>query len=89
MIAKAIANFLFELGMLKRQKHTGFALAGVRQLDSLADHTARAALIGYILAELEGVDAQKVAKNISGPLARALSLKTLTGWRRRCQLENF
>jgi len=55
-----IANFLFELAMLKRQKHNGFALAGVRELDSLADHTARAALIGYILAEMEGVDAGKV-----------------------------
>lgn len=61
MTAKTIANFLFELGMLKRQKHTGFALAGVRNLDSLADHTVRSIFIGYILAELEVVDAQKVA----------------------------
>jgi putative hydrolase of HD superfamily len=56
-----IANFLFELAMLKLQKHNGFALAGVRQLDSLADHTVRAALIGYLLAELEKADAGKVA----------------------------
>ncbi|MEK9165333.1 MAG: HD domain-containing protein [Patescibacteria group bacterium] len=61
MTVKTIANFLFELGMLKRQKHSGFALAGVRNLDSLADHTVRAIFIGYILAELEGADSNKVA----------------------------
>lgn len=61
MIVKKIINFLFELGMLKRQKHSGFALAGVRELDSLADHTARAALVGYVLAEMEGADSNKVA----------------------------
>lgn len=58
---KNITNFFFELGMLKRQKHTGFALAGVKNLDSLADHTCRAALIGYILADLEGADPFKTA----------------------------
>ena len=46
--------------MLKRQKHTGFALAGARELDSLADHTVRASLIGYVLAELEGANPDKV-----------------------------
>lgn len=56
-----LTNLLFELSMLKRQKHSGFALAGARDLDSLADHTVRAALIGYILAELEGVNPEKVA----------------------------
>ncbi|HBH46330.1 MAG TPA: hypothetical protein DDX47_03120 [Candidatus Jacksonbacteria bacterium] len=56
-----LTNFLFELAMLKRQKHTGYAVAGVKELDSLADHTARAALIGYILADLEKADADKVA----------------------------
>lgn len=58
---KNITNFLFELSMLKRQPHSGFALAGVKNLDSLADHTCRAALIGYILADLEGADPFKTA----------------------------
>lgn len=39
-----IANFFFELGMLKREKHNGFKLVGVHNdLGSLADHTMRAA----------------------------------------------
>lgn len=59
---KEITNFFFELGMLKRQKHLGFALAGVsNDLRSLADHTARAAIIAYILADLEKADPEKTA----------------------------
>lgn len=56
-----IADFFFELGMLKRQKHNGMAIAGVRNLDSLADHTARTAIIAYVLAEMEGANAEKTA----------------------------
>ncbi|MDZ7798741.1 MAG: HD domain-containing protein [Patescibacteria group bacterium] len=60
--SKKITDFFFELGMLKRQKHCGFALAGVsNNLRSLADHTARAAVMAYILAELEGVNPEKTA----------------------------
>lgn len=51
---KKIVDFFFELGMLKRQKHNGATLAGVQHPDSLADHTVRAAIIAYILAEMEG-----------------------------------
>lgn len=60
---KPIANFFYELGMLKRQLHVGPTLAGALpvELDSLSDHTTRAALIGYILAGLEGVNSEKVA----------------------------
>ena len=57
-----IANFFFELGMLKREKHNGFKLVGVHHdLGSLADHTMRASLIGAVLASFEGVDVNKVA----------------------------
>lgn len=58
---KKITDFFFELGMIKRQKHNGAAIAGVRNPDSLADHTARAAIIAYILAEMEGADSEKTA----------------------------
>lgn len=59
---KKITDFFFELGMLKRQKHNGTAIAGVRNPDSLADHTARTAIVAYILAEMEGdVDSEKTA----------------------------
>ncbi|MFH1565305.1 MAG: HD domain-containing protein [bacterium] len=57
-----ITDFFFELGMLKRQKHNGTAIAGVRSPDSLADHTARTAIIAYILAKMEGdADSEKTA----------------------------
>lgn len=58
---KRIVNFFFELGMLKRGKHQGVCLAGVTHPDSLADHSARASLIAYILAFLEGADSEKCA----------------------------
>jgi putative hydrolase of HD superfamily len=56
---KKIADFFFELGMLKRQKHYGQTLAGVKEVDSLADHTVRAAAIAYILADLEEANPEK------------------------------
>ena len=62
MNSNKIANFFFELGMMKREKHQGFAIAGVHHdMGSLADHTCRAALIGSILAQMEGADVNKVA----------------------------
>lgn len=61
-------NFIFELNQLKREYHRGFMLAGVRQPDTIAEHSLRAAQIGYILACMENertgeekVNAEKVA----------------------------
>ncbi len=57
-----IVNYIFELGQLKRQKHSGYLHAGVTNPASVAEHAFRAAQIGYILAEMEGdADPQKVA----------------------------
>lgn len=61
MDIKGIVNFIFEIGQLKRQVHSGFQLCGVRQPASIAEHSLRAAQIGYILAEMEGADPEKVA----------------------------
>jgi putative hydrolase of HD superfamily len=49
-----ICNFIFELGQLKRIKHEGWKLLGDSNPESVADHSLRAAQIGFILAELEG-----------------------------------
>ncbi len=51
---KKITNFIFELSQLKRQRHIGFQLAGVKNPDTVAEHALRAAQIGYILASMEG-----------------------------------
>lgn len=57
-----IVNFIFELGQLKRQKHTGFYHAGVLNPSSVAEHAFRAAQIGYVLAVMEGdANPEKVA----------------------------
>jgi putative hydrolase of HD superfamily len=45
----AIVNFLFEAGMLKKTPRTGYQFLGSGQ-ESVADHSFRMALIGYILA---------------------------------------
>lgn len=52
---KNILNFIFELGQLKKIRHDGFRLAGVDNgnLPSVAEHSLRAAQIGFILAKME------------------------------------
>lgn len=50
---KNIANFFFELGMLKRTPRTGFQFLG-SGAESVAEHIFRTAHIGYTLARLDG-----------------------------------
>ena len=57
---KSIANFLFEVGMLKRTPRTGFQFLG-SGTESVAEHIFRTSLIGYSLAQLtEGADIGRV-----------------------------
>ncbi len=58
---EGMAKFLFEMGLLKRSKRTGWWLAGVKDPESIAEHAFRTAVIGMLLAMLEGVDPGKVA----------------------------
>lgn len=55
------SNYIFELGTLKKFKHSGTILAGVREPDSIAEHVQRSAIIGYILAKAEKANAEKTA----------------------------
>jgi len=50
---KNIANFLFEIGMLKRTPRTGFQFLG-SGAESVAEHSFRTAIIGFTLARLDG-----------------------------------
>ncbi|MFA6393497.1 MAG: HD domain-containing protein [Patescibacteria group bacterium] len=62
MNIKNIVNHIFEMSQLKRQRHSGFQLAGVKNPDTVAEHVMRAAQIGYILAVMEGdANPEKVA----------------------------
>ncbi len=62
---QTVVHFLFELGQLKRQPHTGWWRVGVKDPYSVADHTMRATLIGYILAVLEGANPERVASMVA------------------------
>ena len=56
-----LARFLFEAGMLKKMRRSGYPFLGSGG-ESVADHCFRAALLGYLLAfGQEGVDASRVA----------------------------
>ncbi len=58
---KKIVNSFYEWGMMRREIHKGWLYAGVDNPESLSDHTARASLIAYILAELEGENPEHCA----------------------------
>ena len=57
---KGIAKFLYEAGQLKRVKRSGWWIAGVENPETVAEHSFRTAVIAYILAQLEGVDLERV-----------------------------
>jgi putative hydrolase of HD superfamily len=57
----SLARYVYEMGHLKATPRTGWTLAGIDQPESVADHVFRTALIGFILAKLEGADPHKTA----------------------------
>jgi putative hydrolase of HD superfamily len=54
MDSESIAKYLYEVGHLKRVKRSGWWLIGIRDPESVAEHVCRAAVLGYILAVLDG-----------------------------------
>ncbi|MCT4356548.1 HD domain-containing protein [Streptomyces sp. Je 1-79] len=57
----AVAHFLFEAGTLKNARRTGWWMAGVRDPESVAEHSWRTALIASVIAKLEGADPARAA----------------------------
>lgn len=53
-------NFFAEAGLLKKIKRSGWWVAGIKDPESVAEHSFRCAVIGYYLAHLEKVDPYKV-----------------------------
>jgi HD domain len=43
---EGLTNFLYEMGLLKRYKRTGWLVAGVDNPESIAEHSFRTAIIG-------------------------------------------
>jgi putative hydrolases of HD superfamily len=56
-----VANYLFEMGLLKHAKRTGWWIAGVKDPETIAEHSFRTAILGTMLASLEGADPARVA----------------------------
>ncbi|MEV4463800.1 HD domain-containing protein [Micromonospora echinofusca] len=59
--ATGAMSFIFEAGVLKRAARTGWWFAGVNHPESIADHSFRTALIGMMLAAMEGADPARVS----------------------------
>ncbi len=58
-MGKEIAKFLYEVGQLKRVKRSGWWIAGIKDPESVAEHSFRTAVVAYLLAHLEGADTGK------------------------------
>jgi putative hydrolases of HD superfamily len=59
--ATGAMSYIFESGLLKRAKRTGWWIAGIKDVESIAEHSFRTAVIGTILAAMEGADPARVA----------------------------
>jgi putative hydrolase of HD superfamily len=57
-----LVDFLFEAGMLKDTPRSGWLTIGIKDPESVAEHSFRVALIGWALAKLEKADEGKVLK---------------------------
>ncbi len=52
-------KFFFEAGNLKRVARSGWWLAGVKNPESVAEHSWRTSIIAFVLAELEGLGVEE------------------------------
>lgn len=59
--AAAAAAFAYELGVLKRLRRAGWWHAGVRDPESVAEHTTRVAQLAALLATEEGAAPERAA----------------------------
>ncbi|MEU6313060.1 HD domain-containing protein [Streptomyces sp. NPDC047014] len=59
--AQGTACFIFEMGVMKNAKRTGWWFTGNNNPESIADHSFRVGIIGAVLAMMEGVDPAKTA----------------------------
>lgn len=56
----AAVDFFAEAGLLKHVKRSGWWVAGIKNPESVAEHSFRTAVIGFYLAHLEKLDPYKV-----------------------------
>jgi putative hydrolase of HD superfamily len=56
----AALDFFAEAGLLKKVKRSGWWVAGIKDPESVAEHSFRTGIIGLYLADMEGADPFKV-----------------------------
>ncbi len=54
--AGSILNLLAEAGVLKPIRRSGWWMIGIKNGESVAEHSFRTALLSYLLAKMEGID---------------------------------
>ncbi|MBN3039394.1 MAG: HD domain-containing protein [Candidatus Omnitrophica bacterium] len=52
---KRLLNFITEAGMLKRVRRSGWWVLGIKDVETVAEHSFRCAVLGYIIARMEKV----------------------------------
>lgn len=55
-----LLDLISEAGLLKQVGRSGWAVLGIKNAESVADHSFRCAVIGYVLARMEKVTPYKV-----------------------------
>jgi putative hydrolase of HD superfamily len=58
---RGTTGFLYEIGLLKRYKRTGWSQVGVPLPESVADHSFRVSVIASVLAAMERADPERAA----------------------------
>lgn len=56
-----LLNFMVEADKLKRVGRTGWVELGIRDPESVADHSYSVAILSYLIAKRRGLDAEKTA----------------------------
>jgi len=57
---RPLARLIHEAGQLKKNPRSGWLSIGIKNPESIADHSWRTALVGFLLARMEKVDANRV-----------------------------
>lgn len=57
-----LIDFLIKVGYLKNLKRRGWVLRGVKNSESIADHTFRLALMAWVLGREQGLNSAKLVK---------------------------
>ncbi|GAA0911059.1 HD domain-containing protein [Pseudonocardia zijingensis] len=61
MDMRDVARYAYETGQLKRLPRAGWALAGITNGESVAEHSFRVGVLAYMIAVLEGANPDRAA----------------------------